>query len=351
MWRSIDMQLGAVCDSWFEVDFEAMARHAVDRSCGQLVDISVAQFPTDGFIHYIAHSSRQIRRLQIVSCHALSEDVLKETASKFPMLEELKVQSTQFSVAAVEAIGRCCPQLKTFKCNVFGYVPLQAQDDDLADMIAKTMPQLCHLQLLKTKITNTGLKVILDGCPCLETLDLRGCYLVNPKVDNIVEDCSARFMKVRFPAEPIELGEYQGAEPGDNWYSDGSFDDHSLDSSGHFDPSDFDDPFYDDDGVDYDDLFSNWDDEEEYPLGDEEQEDILGMEEEEKEEAGAEQDDLFGNVEDEEEDPVGEEEQEAILGIEEVEEKEEEAVAEQEIEEEDGFEIDEEENLNDGGDD
>uniref|UniRef100_A0A7N1A7E1 F-box domain-containing protein n=1 Tax=Kalanchoe fedtschenkoi TaxID=63787 RepID=A0A7N1A7E1_KALFE len=121
MWRSIDMQLGAVCDSWFEVDFEAMARHAVDRSCGQLVDISVAQFATDGFIHYIAQSSRQIRRLQIVSCHALSEDVLKETASKFPMLEELKVQSTQFSVAAVEAVGRCCPQLKTFKCNVFGY--------------------------------------------------------------------------------------------------------------------------------------------------------------------------------------------------------------------------------------
>ncbi|CAM8890721.1 unnamed protein product [Rhodiola kirilowii] len=315
MWRSIDLQLDLGFDSEFDV--EEMAMHAVDRSCGQLVNLSIAYFATDRFIHHLAQSSTQLRRLQIIYCYDLSEDVLKETASKFTMLEELKVQSTPFSVAAVEAIGRCCLQLKTFKCNVFGFSPMQAQHDDLANFIAKAMPHICNLQLLGTKITNTGLKAILDGCVCLETLDIRDCYLVDPKVENVGEFCTARYKKVRFPGERIEPGEIGGSEPDFN--SDDSFDDHSIDFSGHFDePSDFydlfsdgvdyDDIFYDEDGIDYGDMFGvDYDDifydEDGIDYGvmfhNEEEED-LELELEEEEEGEVEEEDL--ELEDEDED-------------------------------------------------
>lgn len=53
MWRSIDTHdSNAYGDYWF--DTEGMARHAVDRSCGQLLDINIEYFGTDEFIHYLA---------------------------------------------------------------------------------------------------------------------------------------------------------------------------------------------------------------------------------------------------------------------------------------------------------
>lgn len=181
----------------------------------------------------------------------------------FPMLEELKVQSTPLSLAAVEAIGNFCPQLKIFKCNSLGYAPYQAQDDELANIIARGMPHLCHLQLLRTKITNVGLKTILNGCLRLQTLDMRGCNNIEPKVENLAAVCSARLNKVRFPPEPIEPDEFEDVEE-PPWYSD--IDDESFSDFeffGHLeDPFDLDEMFdYDYDDVDYDVIFDYDDDE------------------------------------------------------------------------------------------
>ncbi|PRQ27963.1 putative leucine-rich repeat domain, L domain-containing protein [Rosa chinensis] len=41
--------------------------------------------------------------------------------------------------------------------------------------IAGTMHGLHHLMLLGNEMTNEGLCAILDGCPHLESLDLRQC--------------------------------------------------------------------------------------------------------------------------------------------------------------------------------
>lgn len=52
MWRSIDMcNLG---DLWnMPYDLEKMTMHAIDRSCGGLVDISLRYFATDELLKYI----------------------------------------------------------------------------------------------------------------------------------------------------------------------------------------------------------------------------------------------------------------------------------------------------------
>ncbi|CAM8988005.1 unnamed protein product [Rhodiola kirilowii] len=83
MWRSIVMLSERNIYDWDYFNVEKIARHAIDRSCGQLVDISIGWFYSDKIIHYLAQSSCQLRRLQIVSCRYFSKDLLKETASKF----------------------------------------------------------------------------------------------------------------------------------------------------------------------------------------------------------------------------------------------------------------------------
>ncbi|CAM8994741.1 hypothetical protein QQ045_008055 [Rhodiola kirilowii] len=266
MWRSIDThESNAYGDYWF--DTEGMARHAVDRSCGQLVDINIEYFGTDEFIHYLAQHANQLRRLRLVSCHCVTADVLKETASKFPYLEELEVQSTPFSTAAVEAVGRSCPRMKSLKSNALGYSPQQAHHDDVAYVIAETMPQLCHLQLVGNKMTNGGLKVILDGCLCLESLDLRGSYFINEEVDNLGKICSERIKTVRFPMDPIGEDEFRGKVMEHDQYSYGSLDSY-FDYSDHFDdevPSDYDDGdlFFDgEDDIFVDELFDEGEEDE-----------------------------------------------------------------------------------------
>ena len=52
MWRNIDMHnLGDLWD--LEFDLEKMARHAVDRSCGQLLSVFIEYFATDNLLNYI----------------------------------------------------------------------------------------------------------------------------------------------------------------------------------------------------------------------------------------------------------------------------------------------------------
>uniref|UniRef100_A0A7N0VG62 F-box domain-containing protein n=1 Tax=Kalanchoe fedtschenkoi TaxID=63787 RepID=A0A7N0VG62_KALFE len=53
MCRSIDLQLRPHSG----LDVEKMARHAVDRSCGQLIDVNIAYFATPEFILYLREIS------------------------------------------------------------------------------------------------------------------------------------------------------------------------------------------------------------------------------------------------------------------------------------------------------
>lgn len=53
MWRVIDIR--CLGDSWeMDFDLEKMARHAVDLSCGELVDLNMEYFGSDELLHYIS---------------------------------------------------------------------------------------------------------------------------------------------------------------------------------------------------------------------------------------------------------------------------------------------------------
>lgn len=84
------------------------------------------------------------------------------------------------------------------------------------------MPELRQLQLFGNKLTNDGLQAILDGCPHLESLDLRQCFNVT-LTGNLGRRCAERIKHLRFPTDSTDDYELD-AEIHDN----GSFDDDFL---------------------------------------------------------------------------------------------------------------------------
>lgn len=120
------------------------------------------------------YSTNHLRCMRLVNCLGITEKGLIEVIEKLPLLEDLEISSGNLSKDSIEVIGRCCPLLKSLKYSraFRSYVKC---DDDEAFAIAKTMPGLCHLNISGNELTNVGLVAILDGCPPLESLDLRDC--------------------------------------------------------------------------------------------------------------------------------------------------------------------------------
>ncbi|KAB1222722.1 F-box protein SKIP19 [Morella rubra] len=217
MWRAVDMRnLG---DLPYEYDFEKMCEHAVDRSGGELVDINIEYFGTDELLKYITESSSQLRRLRLVCCYSISDEGLSEAAEKLPLLEELDFSYCSLSKESLEAVGRCCPLLKSLKFNNQGYRRPRMECDEDALAIAGSMPELRHLQLFGNKLTDDGLLAILGGCPKIESLDLRQCFNVTLTGD-LGRRCADSIKRLRSPCDSTSDYEFD-AEIHDS----GSFDD------------------------------------------------------------------------------------------------------------------------------
>ncbi|XP_040365555.1 F-box/LRR-repeat protein 4 isoform X2 [Rosa chinensis] len=240
MWRTIDMRNDGDLQA-MDYDLEVMCRHAVDRSRGELVDINIEHFGTDRLLHYITDSSRGIRRLRLLCCNSISDEGLGKVAQKLPLLEELDISLCgNISHEAVQVVGRSCPLLKSFKLNKewcifsndepyayhFGswyschcyrekLAPFPFKDDynGVAFAIAGTMGGLRHLQLFGNKLTNDGLRNILDSCPHLCSLDLRHCFILNLDGD-LGRICAERIEKLWLPHDSTEGKEFVARSEG-----------------------------------------------------------------------------------------------------------------------------------------
>ncbi|XP_022146724.1 putative F-box/LRR-repeat protein 23 [Momordica charantia] len=205
MWRVVDMRnLDDSLD--MDKDLEKMCMQAVDRSCGQLVDINIERFGTDELLHYIAQSSNQLRRLRLVYCHDISGKGLAEAVPKLPLLEDLEIffSFDSFDMETLKTVGRCCPLLNSLKLhnrNCKGPRLMGCDEEALA--IAENMPNLRHLGIFSNSLTDLGLQAILDGCPYLESLDLRHCLNLNLG-GQLEKKCSKRIKSLQLPYDPID---------------------------------------------------------------------------------------------------------------------------------------------------
>ncbi|TKY71946.1 F-box protein SKIP19 [Spatholobus suberectus] len=222
VWRSIDMRNSG------DMDFQLgiLCRRAVDYSSGHLLHINIEHFGTDDLLHYITDSTSHLRCLRLAYCYQISDEGFCEVAKKLPQLEELDISISNLNKDPLEAIGRCCPHLKSLKFNIEGYRRPHIKCDEDAFAIAETMPKLRHLQLFGNKLTNDGLLAILDGCPHLESLDLRQCFNVNLG-GSLGRRCAEQIKDLRLPHDPTDDYPFQaeidsGSLDGD--YSSGTSD-------------------------------------------------------------------------------------------------------------------------------
>ncbi|XP_045799755.1 putative F-box/LRR-repeat protein 23, partial [Trifolium pratense] len=166
-------------------------------------------FVTDELIKLLADRTRNLRRIRISKCPKITDEVFSEAVKKFSLLEELELSfNDELTKDSLEAIGQNCPLLKTLKfnqpykgINCRSYKGYKSNKEALA--IAKTMPGLRQLELWGNKLTNDGLVAILDGCPYLESLDIRMCYnlVLN---ENLAKRCYENIKNFRYPNEYID---------------------------------------------------------------------------------------------------------------------------------------------------
>ncbi|KAJ8642150.1 hypothetical protein MRB53_018844 [Persea americana] len=205
IWRRIDMRNSAsILDS--EYDLEKMARAALDRSCGQCVEFSAEGFASNELLEYLMEKVSILKCLCLVSCYGISNDKLIGVAKKFPQLEELEITYCSFSKEVLETVGQSCPQLKHLRLNRHGYkYGIECDDEALA--IAGNMPELRQLQLFGNNLSDHGLWAILDGCPHLESLDLRRCFNVN-MAGKLQKRCMDQIRDLKFPNDSTDDYEF-----------------------------------------------------------------------------------------------------------------------------------------------
>ncbi|XP_041993850.1 putative F-box/LRR-repeat protein 23 [Salvia splendens] len=138
-------------------------------------------------------------------------DCATRMVAKLTQLEELHL-TIRPGIAAnhIAAIGNSCPLLKSFSCNGFKCKLPTYEDNDHNDRlrhvyalaISKSMPNLRHLQVFAHWMGNKGLKLILDGCPHLESLDIRRCFDLDLQGD-LGKRCRQQIKHLKLPNDSI----------------------------------------------------------------------------------------------------------------------------------------------------
>ncbi|CAK8566647.1 unnamed protein product [Lathyrus sativus] len=202
LWRTIRMSDISIL-RYNSSNLSKIFRYAVDQSCGGLEDIYLKYFGNDELFQYVADRASQLRCLRIENCQrSLSKEGLSEAVKKFPLLEELHISDCHIlHSVSFNTIGQSCPLLKSLKLK--GFFDVNKECDYQAFGIGETMPGLCHLELLKINLSNVGLIAILDGCPLLESLDIRGCLHLDLS-GSIGQRCKKQIKDLRLPEDYID---------------------------------------------------------------------------------------------------------------------------------------------------
>ncbi|KAJ1282536.1 hypothetical protein BS78_03G060000 [Paspalum vaginatum] len=199
LWRSINMLFHAELS--FEDDLHALARTAVRPSAGLCEAFWGEYAGDDRLILYLADMAPLLKSLRFISCYDVCQEAFMEAIRKFPLLEELELSiSPNVYGEAFGVVGESCPLLKRFRLSKKVFVSIEggSQDKDEEAMGIAKMHELRSLQLFNCELTNAGLVAILDGCPHLESLDIRQCFNVDMDQSAVRAKC-CRIKTLKLP--------------------------------------------------------------------------------------------------------------------------------------------------------
>lgn len=188
---------------------EKLTEEAVDLSCGELIDFSIEGFGTDHLLDHLVLRPGKLKRICLTNCRDITGSGLSRAVKRLPQLEELHLYYITINAEDIEFIGENCPQLRSFIMNKEYRRPHKEYDGDAnALAIANNMPELRHLQVFGNKMTNEGLKAILESCLHLKSLDVRRCF----KLDlggYLGKLCKEQIEDFKGPNESTEDCEFQ----------------------------------------------------------------------------------------------------------------------------------------------
>ncbi|OMO73053.1 F-box protein FBW2 isoform 1 [Corchorus olitorius] len=180
---------------WQDIDVEQWSQHCrpetldrmlqmlINRSSGSLRKLCVTGLPNDRSFSFIADNAKSLQTLRLPRSE-ISDSVVEEVAGRLSSVTFLDVSYCRnIGAPALEAIGKHCKSLMGLRRTMhpLEVIDKQSQDDE-ALAIATTMPKLKQLEVAYLLISTEGVLKILENCPELELLDVRGCW--NVKLDD-----------------------------------------------------------------------------------------------------------------------------------------------------------------------
>ncbi|XP_076913171.1 putative F-box/LRR-repeat protein 23 [Bidens hawaiensis] len=125
---------------------KGLCEKAVDRSKGQLLDLTLIKFHSFKFLRRVADRFGLLKRLELVCYY--DSNILSEVLMRLPYLEELRLVIAYISQEVIVAVGRYYSLLKTLKLNQ------TATDFEIGFAIGKNLHELTHLELIGNDINN-----------------------------------------------------------------------------------------------------------------------------------------------------------------------------------------------------
>ncbi|XP_076907173.1 putative F-box/LRR-repeat protein 22 [Bidens hawaiensis] len=124
IWRAVYIDGIPARRKYEAVVYQEMCKRAVDRSQGQLLDLTIIDQVS--LIRRLKISSKYVAKLGVCS----NSGALKNLS----LLEELSLVNVTFMPEDIEVVGRYCTLLKTLKLNLDVYIWNGDEDDDLLTM-------------------------------------------------------------------------------------------------------------------------------------------------------------------------------------------------------------------------
>ncbi|EOA18905.1 hypothetical protein CARUB_v10007535mg [Capsella rubella] len=199
--------------NWWTPEFEdkvdSFLQTVVDRSEGGLTEIRVRHC-TDRSLSYAAERCPKLEVLWIKSCPNVTDASMMNIASNCRNLKELDISySYGISHESLTMLGRNCQNLKTLKRNQYPrlnpHMPTVIAPLDYlarfprygnaeAEIIARHMPQLKHLEIRYSTLTAQGLASVCESCQDLEYMDLYGCISLGSEQ---ITACTSSLIRLR----------------------------------------------------------------------------------------------------------------------------------------------------------
>jgi hypothetical protein len=159
-----------------------------------------------------------LRVLEIPN-NSLPQQTLCDLAAKFTSLTSVDLTaSPDLSGACVEAFGKNCPNITDLKVNMIPMFGCSSANDEVAIAVGKTMPQLEHLEMAFGTLSIAGLRFVMEMCPKIRALDLRGCRHVD--TDDALAMESIRSLAVFHPPRIDEEDDDDFCDEDDDYFDD-----------------------------------------------------------------------------------------------------------------------------------